>query len=257
MGLTFSQISAIVTTVVVNSITQDLADLLGLTDYEARAYLGLLREGPLTGYATAKAAGIPTSKSYEAVEGLARKGGAVVLPGEPVRYAAIPPGALLAQARRRHAEALEHLGDALSQVLEAVPGDAVPPLWHGSAEGGLAQAAARLGAARRTVVGALPPTARDALEASLADAAQRGVLVQIVGSSDDLMTLLLDDREAILASLGEPAEVLGTGNPAAVALSRIRLRAASASPFLRPSDDVAEWLRWEEQKGLRLLHGGR
>ncbi len=256
-SLTNPQSYAILTTVVVNNIAQQLTDLLGLTDYEARAYLGLLRQGPLTGYAAAKASGIPTSKSYEAVDGLARKGGAVALPGDPVRYAAVLPDSLLAQAQRRHAEMLESLGDALSDIQEAAPGDALPPLWHGNAVAGLAQTAVRLGTARRTVVGALPPVARDALESALADAAGRGVLVQIVSSGDDLMTLLLDDREAILASFGETPEVIGTGNPSVVALSRTRLRAAAASPFLRPSDDVAEWLRWEEQKGLRLLQGGR
>jgi sugar-specific transcriptional regulator TrmB len=239
---------------VVNSLTQELAGLLGLTDYEARAYLGLLREGPLTGYAMSKASGIPTSKSYEAAEGLARKGGAVTLPGEPVRYAAIPPDALLSQARHRHTAALEHLAATLADLSSAAdPAEAVPPLWHATSEAGLAHTAGRLAAARRSIIGALPSVARDALETALTAAAGRGVLVQIVSSGDDLMTLLLDDREAILASLGDPPEIIGTGNPAAVALSRMRLRAASASPFLRPSDDMAEWLRWEEQKGLRLL----
>jgi sugar-specific transcriptional regulator TrmB len=242
---------------VVNSVTQELADLLGLTEYEARAYVGLLRQGALTGYAAAKASGIPSSKSYEAVEGLARKGGAVSLPGDPVRYAAISPDALLVQAQRRHAEALEMLRDSLADVAAAASQEAVPPLWHAGREGGFAQTALRIAAARRSIVGALPYAARGTLENALADAAQRGALVQIVGSDDDLMTLLLDDREAILASFEEPAEVMGSGNPAIVALCRIRLRAASASPFLRPSEDVAEWLRWEEQKGLRLLKSGR
>lgn len=241
----------------VNKAIQQLADLLGLTDYEAKAYLALLREGALTGYAVAKTGGIPTSKSYEAVDGLARKGGAVILPGEPVRYAAVPADVLLAQAQRRHADALEHLRDSLSDIAAHGWDNASLPLWRGGCDSGLAQAAARIGAARRSVVGALPAPARDALEQALADAASRGALVQMVSSGDELLTLLLDDREAILASFAEPIEIVGTGNPAIVALCRTRLRAASASPFLRPSDDVAEWLRWEEQKGLRLLKTGR
>ncbi len=241
----------------VNSAIQPLADLLGLTDYEAKAYLALLREGALTGYAVAKAGGVPTSKSYEAVEGLARKGGAVVLPGEPVRYAAVPADSLLAQAQRRHADALAALRDTLAEMGAHEGDEDLPPLWHGGRDSGLAQTAARVGAARRSIVGALPSAARAALEDALAAAAGRGVLVQIVGSGDDLLTLLLDDREAILATLADPPEIIGTGNPAVVALCRTRLRAASTSPFLRPSDDVAEWLRWEEQKGLRLLKTGR
>lgn len=237
----------------VTNIEQELAGLLGLTDYEARAYVALVREGAMTSYAVAKTSRIPTSKSYEAVEGLARKGGAVLLPGNPSRHSAVPPDALLSGARQRYSSALESLSGALAALPAHAERD-VPALWHAGPEAGLAQTAARVGAAQRTVVGALPAAARASLETALADAARRGVLVQIVASSDDSLTLLLDDREAILASLQTPgAEVFGSGNPALIALCRTRLRGASASPFLRPSEDVAQWLRWEEEKGLRLL----
>lgn len=237
----------------VTNATTDLASLLGLTDYEARAYLGLLREGPLTGYAVAKASGIPTSKSYEAVDGLARKGGATLLPGDPPRHAAVPPDALLAQARQKHAQALDHLGGALAQAARPAGRADTLPLWRAGRDAGLAQTAARLSLALRSVIAALPSAVRDTLEPSLTDAAQRGVLVQSVGSGDHTLTMLIDDREAILASLSEPAEFIGTANPALLSLCRMRLRDASVSPYLRPSEDAAEWLRWEEQKALRLL----
>ncbi len=237
----------------VTSTTADLAGLLGLTDYEARAYLGLLREGPLTGYAVAKASGIPTSKSYEAVDGLARKGGATLLPGDPPRHAAVPPDALLSQARQKHAQALEQLGDTLAQAARPTPGSDILPLWRAGRDAGLAQTTARIGLAARTVVAALPSAVRDVLEPPLTDAAQRGVLVQSVGSGDSTLTVLIDDREAVVASLAEPAEFVGTANHALLSLCRMRLRDASVSPFLRPSEDAAEWLRWEEQKALRLL----
>lgn len=241
----------------VNNLSKELARLLGLTDYEARAYLGLLRTGPATGYAAAKAFGIPTSKSYEAVEGLARKGGAVTFPGDPLRYAAVAPDILLDQMRRKHAADLERLGESLAAIADSVHRDELLPLWHSGAEPGLSQSAQRIGAAHRSIIGALPSAARDALESALGEAAQRGVLVQIVSSGDDLMTVLIDDREAIVGVFSDEAEVIGSGNTAVIALCRIRLRAASSSPFLRPSEDVAEWLRWEEQKGLRLLKTGR
>lgn len=240
----------------VNNNAQELAGLLGLTDYEARAYLGLLREGPLTGYAVAKASGIPTSKSYEAVDGLARKGGATLLPGDPPRHAAVPPDALIAHARHRHAQALDALNAALSDAAQAAPGSDVPPLWRAGMDAGLAQTAARIGTATRTIVGALPLAARDALEPAFSEAAGRGVLVQSVGSGDTHLTLLLDDREAILASFSPPAEFIGTGSSALLSLCRARLRDASVSPFLRPPDEASEWLRWEEQKGRRLLSTG-
>ena len=256
--LTFLGVHGILTTEVVNNVAQKLVGLLNLTEYEARAYLGLVEQGVLTGYAVAKATHIPASKSYEAVDGLARKGGAVVLPGDPVRYAAVPADALLLQAQQRHAADLESLRTALSEAAEAAATlDELPPLWRAGREAGLAQSASRIGTARRSVIGAVPVETRSAFEQPIADAARRGVLVQIVGSGDEALTLLIDDHEAIIGSLADPIEIVGTGNPAIVALCRTRLRAASSSPFLRPADDVAEWLRWEEQKGLRLLHAAR
>ncbi len=225
---------------------------MGLTDYEARAYLGLLREGPLTGYAVAKASGIPTSKSYEAVDGLARKGGATLLPGDPPRHAAVPPDALLAQARqrmRRHWSAGERLAQASRP--------------HPAATRSLVarRAGCRLGADRS------PPRPSRAqhcrrpaalcarrTRATARRSRQRGRPGAKRRQRRQHLTLLIDDREAVIASLAEPAEFVGTGNPALLALCRLRLRDASSSPFLRPSEEAAEWLRWEEKKGLRLLH---
>lgn len=47
---------------------------LGLTEYEAKAYLTLLKESPLSAYETAKRAGLPSSKIYEVLERLAQRG---------------------------------------------------------------------------------------------------------------------------------------------------------------------------------------
>ncbi len=255
--LTISHSCAIVTTEVVNTVAQELTSLLGLTEYEGRIYLSLLQAGPLTGYAIAKASGVPASKSYEAVEGLARKGGAITIPGDPLRHAAVPPDTLLAYARQQHVQALEALSDSLAKVAQAAAIAEVPSLWRANADAGLAQIASRIGASQHTLLGALPLTARGFLEPALAEAAHRGVLVQILGSGDEQLTLLLDDREAIIATLSNPAEVIGSGNPALIALCRTRLRTAASSPYLRPAQASAEWLRWEEQKGLRLLKAGQ
>jgi sugar-specific transcriptional regulator TrmB len=46
---------------------------LGLTDYEARAYITLLRENPLTAYEISKNSGIPSSKVYEVIKRMETK----------------------------------------------------------------------------------------------------------------------------------------------------------------------------------------
>lgn len=83
---------------------------LGFSQYEARAYVGLLEASePVTGYALSNLTGVPQPKVYETLRRLARKGVAVMLNGEPARFVALPPSQLLAQLdagfRRRLADA--------------------------------------------------------------------------------------------------------------------------------------------------------
>src|SRR5260370_6226627 len=70
---------------------------LGFSHYEARAYVGLLGQPPITGYALSNVTGIPQPKVYETLRRLARKGAAIPIEGEPVRFVALPPAQLLAQ----------------------------------------------------------------------------------------------------------------------------------------------------------------
>jgi len=58
---------------VVNKISQILIQL-GLSDYEARAYIALLSNQPATAYEIAKHSGVPSSKIYETVNRMAAKG---------------------------------------------------------------------------------------------------------------------------------------------------------------------------------------
>ena len=82
---------------------------LGFTQYEAKVYLALLKGSPTTAYAVARESGVPRSKVYGVLEGMAERGVVFVSHGEPVRYAPLPYGELV-QKRRREAEEL--LADA-------------------------------------------------------------------------------------------------------------------------------------------------
>ncbi|MGH9087537.1 MAG: TrmB family transcriptional regulator [Acidimicrobiales bacterium] len=103
---------------------------LGFSQYEARAYVGLLGGEPMTGYALSNATGVPQPKVYETLRRLARKGVAVMLGGEPARFVALPPAQLISQLddsfRRRLADAELALmrqsddGDTHYRVLEAM-----------------------------------------------------------------------------------------------------------------------------------------
>jgi sugar-specific transcriptional regulator TrmB len=78
---------------------------LGLTSYEAQAYVALTRRAHATGAEAARLAGVPRQRIYDVLEGLVARGLASVEPGRPARYAAVPPdeaiGSLLAEHRSR------------------------------------------------------------------------------------------------------------------------------------------------------------
>src|SRR5258705_9328736 len=78
-----------------------------------------LTNGPGTGYAIARHAGLARANAYSALEGLVAKGAARVEPGRPRRYRPETPAALVARISNDHGLALERLGQELAAV--AIP----------------------------------------------------------------------------------------------------------------------------------------
>ena len=99
---------------------------LGLTSYEAKAYLALTRRGSSTAAEVARLAGVPRQRIYDVLASLVGKGLAISRPGTVVKYAATPPGAafenLLADRRAELADleqAAVQMVDQLSPAFEA------------------------------------------------------------------------------------------------------------------------------------------
>jgi len=88
----------------------------GFTATESRVYAILLRLGPATGYAVARAAHLARANTYGALDGLVTRGAALRPPGRPARYRPADPQALLARLAVEQGEALERLGRALEQA---------------------------------------------------------------------------------------------------------------------------------------------
>jgi sugar-specific transcriptional regulator TrmB len=70
---------------------------LGFSQYEARAYVGLLESETVTGYALANTTRIPQPKVYETLRRLAERGAAIKVADDPARFAALPANRLLEQ----------------------------------------------------------------------------------------------------------------------------------------------------------------
>ncbi len=97
---------------------------VGFTEYEAKAYVALLRLGPATGYQIAKESGVPRSMVYEILNKLIARGAVATQSlAEMVRYAPVPPDHLLDRMRRE----LEDNVAALTHDLKGLtPGSAAP-----------------------------------------------------------------------------------------------------------------------------------
>ena len=85
----------------------------GFTPTESLVYHVLLTEGPGTGYAIARTAGLARANAYSALEGLVTKGAARVDGGRPKRYRPESPAALVARISNDHGQALERLSREL------------------------------------------------------------------------------------------------------------------------------------------------
>ena len=89
----------------------------GFTPTEARVYEVLLRLGSSTGYAVSKEAGLARANTYQALDGLVRRGAARRSATIPARYAALTPEAVVSEIERRTRRDLE----ALSASLRSLP----------------------------------------------------------------------------------------------------------------------------------------
>lgn len=87
---------------------------LGFTNYEAKAYIALLRAGSGTGYSIAKKSGVPSSKIYQTLLSLAQKGAVIGDGAENNNYSAVAPDAVLGGIKSSIAGEISALEPALT-----------------------------------------------------------------------------------------------------------------------------------------------
>lgn len=90
---------------------------LGLTGYEASAYVALTRRGRATGAEVARLAGLPRQRIYDVLDGLVGRGFASVEPGRPARYTAVSPRDAIAALLTTHRSSLERLEREASETI--------------------------------------------------------------------------------------------------------------------------------------------
>jgi sugar-specific transcriptional regulator TrmB len=110
-------------------VAPDGLTALGLTAYEARAYLALIRRDSSAASEVARLSGIPRQRIYDVLASLVEKGLASSRPGSPVKYAALAPELAIERllySRREELAALEREGQALI--------DQLAPAFHAGRE---------------------------------------------------------------------------------------------------------------------------
>ncbi len=100
---------------------------VGFSTYEARVYLGLLKQNPITGYQLSKLSGVPRSRIYETLERLVSKGYAVALQTDPAEYSPLTAHELVAYLQEQFDGTLSKLETELKKVSTA---QAMESMWN-------------------------------------------------------------------------------------------------------------------------------
>jgi sugar-specific transcriptional regulator TrmB len=95
---------------------------LGLTSYEAKAYLTLIRRDSFTAAQVARQSGLPRQRIYDVLGSLVQKGLAVSRPGNVVKYAAAAPELAIDLLLTAHRDELSRMErDARGMVKDLKP----------------------------------------------------------------------------------------------------------------------------------------
>ncbi|GAB3317776.1 hypothetical protein GCM10027355_12960 [Haloplanus salinarum] len=97
---------------------------MGLSEYEAATYVGLLRGGTSTAKEITSLTGVPQSRVYDVLDSLNAKGFVVVQEGRPKKFGPVDPNQAVSQfrdfKRREHVRKLDEIQGLGNDFLDAV-----------------------------------------------------------------------------------------------------------------------------------------
>jgi sugar-specific transcriptional regulator TrmB len=173
---------------------------LGFSEYEAKAYVALLRESPVTGYQLSKISGVPRSMIYEVLGKLTARGAAMTLrKGNSTQYAPVPAEEFLDQLLEEQEELIGSLKGDLAHLTSAPDLEYV---WNIEGhENILAKAEEMIDQAKTRIYLALLPDTFPDLRSALIEAIGRDVRVVIytIGEID------LPGGQMVVAPMSEEA----------------------------------------------------
>jgi len=245
----------------------------GMSLYEARIYLALLRHGPQNGNEVARTSKVPSSKVYAALDKLADQGIVhAIRRNGGTRFAPIAPNELVERLRRQYNEPLDLLERALPEV--SAPPPAAEMLAISSREAALENCRALIHGAQSELLVSVWEDDLPGLDEALVAAYARGVAVygmlyateaspdhvhlpgswlwhsyqDIVGARvhGRMLTAVADRDEALVAHLpanGDTAAVR-TRSPAMVLITQEYLHHDRVLQAAQQKIGFAQWDRW-------------
>jgi sugar-specific transcriptional regulator TrmB len=99
-------------------VTPEDLSRLGLTSYEAKAYLALIRRDASTAGEVAEIGKLPRQRIYDVLARLVHKGLAVARPGSPTRYSASPPALAIERLLSEHRHELRQRESDAKRLIE-------------------------------------------------------------------------------------------------------------------------------------------
>jgi Cd2+/Zn2+-exporting ATPase len=246
---------------------------MGMTEYESKVYLVLLREHPATGYQLSKVAGIPRSMVYEALGRLEGRGAVLKTQGEKATlYSPIAPETLLDRYEQETTERVARLRVGLSSLY--TPHDE-GRLWNFSGRReALKYAAELIAGASDELMLVLTDVDVDELGGMLASAHERGVSLGVIltGQTDfhlgqvvrhperetelhrmqETLIVVADEREFLIASGHTVTSATVTTNANMVLIARqfIWMELFAQRIFARLGDDLLDMLDPEDRRTL-------
>jgi len=102
---------------------------LGLTKYEALAYITLLKLGPSKATEITRESGIPHTRVYDVLSSLHRRGFVDMMQGTPRLYKPVNPEVILEKIKDGFIKDIEDLKTAFLELYREVHGEDLPEIW--------------------------------------------------------------------------------------------------------------------------------
>ena len=158
---------------------------LGLTEYEARVYVALLRLGTGTAREIAETAGVPRTRIYDSVEALSERGLVDIQHASPKEFRPVSHETAMRQFQTEYEETIENLSDLLTDLEPAERQHEQTGVWAVTGRETVTERV--LGfiaeAEEEVVYMGVEELLTDDIVAALAAAERRGVDIRLAGSS--------------------------------------------------------------------------